>query len=102
VVTTLTQALEDARIREVRDTPVITVVEAPAVNALPEPRGRIKAVLLGFLGGGFLGVLFSFAAGLLSRTRVREDPTIQEFFATFDAFWRAMIPARFRRTARNA
>ena len=47
VVTGLAQQYEDARIREVRDTPVITLIERPELPALPEPRRRATIVVLG-------------------------------------------------------
>src|SRR4051812_43862786 len=46
VVTTLAQQYEDVRIREVRDTPVITVIEQASVAASPDPRMRGVIVLL--------------------------------------------------------
>lgn len=58
VVSNLAQQYEDARIREVRDTPVITVIDSPTLPVLPDPRGRIRTVaLLGFLGFA-LGIAF--------------------------------------------
>jgi uncharacterized protein involved in exopolysaccharide biosynthesis len=44
--TTLAQSYEQARIEEVRDTPVITIVEPPMLPARPDPRpfGRAIAV----------------------------------------------------------
>jgi uncharacterized protein involved in exopolysaccharide biosynthesis len=50
VYNSITQEYEQARIDEVRDTPVLTVIQTPEVPALPLPRGLIrKAVLLVFL-----------------------------------------------------
>lgn len=58
VVSNLAQQYEDARIREVRDTPVITVIDAPALPVLPDSRGRGRIVaLLAFLGFA-LGIAF--------------------------------------------
>ena len=54
VFTTLTQSYEEVRIREVRDTPVVTVIESPSAPATPEPRGRTKVLLLGIMVGGFI------------------------------------------------
>ena len=102
LLTTLTQAYEDARIREVRDTPVITIIEAPTVSMLPEPRGRLKAVLLGFVLGGFLGVVVAFLRAVIARARMANDPAVETFFATLEGVWRGLVPARFRRERRGA
>jgi uncharacterized protein involved in exopolysaccharide biosynthesis len=60
LVSGLTQSYEDVRIREVRDTPVITELEAPSVSPRPVPRGRTKAALIGFaVGGFFLSLAYS-------------------------------------------
>jgi len=59
VVTTLAQAFEQARIDEVRDTPVLTVVEDPVVPTRPNSRRIVaKAVLALVFGSGF-GVLLT-------------------------------------------
>lgn len=47
--TTLAQAYEQARIEEVRDTPVITVIEAPMLPARPDPRPFGRAIAAGLL-----------------------------------------------------
>ena len=60
VYTTLSQSYEQARIEAVRDTPVITVIEAPVVPAEPDSRGLARAVIFGLFGGLLLGVLFAY------------------------------------------
>ena len=40
----LAQQYEDARIREVRDTPVVTVIEQPTIAVRANPRGRLKTL----------------------------------------------------------
>ncbi len=62
IFTSLVQAYEQARIDEVRDTPVITVIEAPYLPARPDQRGLIRLALMGFVlglifGAGFAAVL---------------------------------------------
>ncbi|HVG45414.1 MAG TPA: Wzz/FepE/Etk N-terminal domain-containing protein, partial [Longimicrobium sp.] len=47
----LSQAYEQARIDEVRDTPVLTVIEGPVGSAQPEPRGTVTRGLLLLLLG---------------------------------------------------
>jgi uncharacterized protein involved in exopolysaccharide biosynthesis len=51
VYSTLLQAYEQARIDEVRDTPVITVVEQPYVPVRPDRRGLLRLAILGALVG---------------------------------------------------
>lgn len=60
VVTSLVQAFEQARIDQVRDTPVITVVEAPLVPATADPRGLVRNAILGLLFGGMLFIGLAF------------------------------------------
>jgi uncharacterized protein involved in exopolysaccharide biosynthesis len=84
VYTTLSQAYEDVRIREVRNTPVITVLEPPAVPTLPEPRGRIASVLFGFLMGSFLGVVLAFAREMLTRRRREGNVEANEFIGAVE------------------
>lgn len=85
VVVTLAQALEDARLREVRDTPVITVVEAPSALLRPDPRKRSMMMLLGVLGGAVLAVCLAMLSdGARLAEAQREDAV-----ATFRAEWRA-------------
>lgn len=61
VVSSLVQAFEQARIDEVRDTPVVTIVEAPVVPATPNPRGLVRNAALGLVLGAMLFVAVSFA-----------------------------------------
>jgi len=82
VFTSLTQAYEDVRIREVRDTPVITVFEPPAVPTQPAPRGRLKRVTLGAMLGAFVGILLTIASGLINRGRTQGDPNVKDFVGT--------------------
>ncbi len=79
VFTTLTQAYEDARIREVRDTPVITVFEPPFAPSQPQRRGLLIGVLLGSVLGGLIGVLLSFTSGLLTRRQENGNTEAEEF-----------------------
>ncbi len=79
VFTSLTQALEDVRIREVRDTPVITIVESPSVETLPEPRRRVVLVLFGVLLGGIVGSFLAFLREGMARRRKEGDAEAEEF-----------------------
>jgi len=54
--TTLEQAYEQARIDEVRDTPLLTVVDRPIVPYIPDGRGTIGKSLLGIILGALMGI----------------------------------------------
>lgn len=57
VYATLAQALEQAKLDEIRDTPLITVIEPPRTPALPDPRRLVLTTLIGFIVGAFLGLV---------------------------------------------
>lgn len=99
VVTTLANALEDVRLREVRDVPVIGVVEPPVAKVWPKGRGRILRVVLGLLLGGAIGILIAFAAAALSRGRGTSDPDAEEFWNLADEFRRDLNRFSIRRRA---
>jgi len=61
VYSSLAQNYERSRIDEVRDTPVITVVEAPARPVRPDSRGLVRLSLLSLVGGALFGSILAFA-----------------------------------------
>ncbi len=69
VYTSLAQAYEQAKIEEVRDTPVLTVVEAPEVPARPDRRGALRATIVALFSGGLLGALIAILLAALERER---------------------------------
>jgi len=74
--TTLAQAYEQAKIEEVRDTPVITVIERPAVPARPDSRKSILRAVIGIFLGLLAGVTIALARAAdrgLPRTEVAAD-----------------------------
>ena len=79
VFTSLKQADEDARIREIRDTPVISIFDPPNVRAEPEPRGRVQSVLGGMMLGAFFGVLAVLISTIMDRRRQSGDADAAEF-----------------------
>ena len=81
ILTALTTAFEDARVREVRDTPVITVIEAPELPARPDPRGRTQRGLLGMLFGGMAGGVLGFWKEALQRRDSEGDPELEALMA---------------------
>jgi tyrosine-protein kinase Etk/Wzc len=84
VFLTLTKAFEEARIAEVRDTPVLTVVD-PAVA--PARRTRPKRVLgttLAMLAGGMLGIIAVYVGAFRNRVRRDSAPDYVDFQAAWD------------------
>jgi uncharacterized protein involved in exopolysaccharide biosynthesis len=73
VSTTLQQSLERARLDEVRDTPVITVLDRPASPFRPDRRMLLLRGVLGLAAGLLLGMLAAFALEG-SRDLARQDP----------------------------
>jgi uncharacterized protein involved in exopolysaccharide biosynthesis len=64
VYQTLAQSYEQARIEQVRDTPVFTLVERPQLPTRPKSRG----VARGALGGLLLGMLLGIGGALFRRS----------------------------------
>jgi uncharacterized protein involved in exopolysaccharide biosynthesis len=79
VYTTLAQAYEQAKIEEVRDTPVITVVERPELAVRPDPRGLIKKGILALVLGAALGIMLAFLREAMSRTSRDAAAEVEEF-----------------------
>jgi putative tyrosine kinase-like protein/subunit length determinant Wzz-like protein len=80
IYTSLLQNREEARIREVRDTPVITILEEPRLPVVPEPRKTVLKVFLGALGGALLGMLVTFLGQGLAGARMAPNKEEREFF----------------------
>jgi uncharacterized protein involved in exopolysaccharide biosynthesis len=84
VFNSLVQSREEARIREVRDTPVITVLESGRLPTMQEPRKSVQKALVGGIMGGVLGVLFAFLAQRLAIARETASPDSREFFGLLE------------------
>jgi tyrosine-protein kinase Etk/Wzc len=92
VYRSLSQSYENARIEEVRDIPVITVVDNPEGSA--RRKGRIAlSLILALTPGMLLGI--SLALGLEYFTRARQDRP--DDFALLDAERRSMAAGLGRR-----
>lgn len=101
VATTLTQQHEETRIREVRDTPTIVVVESPSTSTIPEPRRRVTRVLLGVVIGGVVGIVLVLIGAVSASAWSLRDPHAVEFFAELDRPKQQLLEQvqRFRRGA---
>lgn len=78
--TTWMKAREEARIREVRNTPVITVLEDPGVAVTPQSRRVVVKAILGLLGGILLAVTIAFLMHFGTRGKVGGTEEAREFF----------------------
>lgn len=87
VVSVLAQRTEEARIREVRDTPVITIIEAPALPVLPDPRGRIGILFVGMLAAACIGVMLVL---LREGWRRRQAEVSDASYAELAGEWRRL------------
>jgi hypothetical protein len=80
IYTALVQNREEAKIREVRDTPVITVLEAPRLPVIGVPRGTLVKFVLGGVVGCVLGILVAFAKEWLRAAQKSPSDEAREFF----------------------
>jgi tyrosine-protein kinase Etk/Wzc len=94
--TTLLLSANEARLREVRDTPLITVLEEPRLPLAPESRNVAVRTLLGGLGGAAIAVLVAFLLNALASAREKDAPRSREFFRLLHE----MTPRPLRRRAR--
>jgi uncharacterized protein involved in exopolysaccharide biosynthesis len=93
VYSSLLQNRDEARIREVRDTPVITMLETPRLPVKAESRGTFSKGFFGGLAGVALGVLIAFVTQAFIAMRVSHSEDAREFF-------RALSEAKFKRRMR--
>jgi len=63
VYTSLSQAYADASMEQLRNTPVITVIDQPEGTAVPASRGLVRNILAALFVGGALGVVMALYRG---------------------------------------
>jgi uncharacterized protein involved in exopolysaccharide biosynthesis len=96
VYTTLVQSFEQARIEEVRDTPVITVLQDPFFPP-PDDHRLLLVVALGVVLGGLAGIVLAFIVEAMKRP-APGDPAREDFQKTWEGLVRS-LPFLGRRTA---
>jgi uncharacterized protein involved in exopolysaccharide biosynthesis len=79
VYTALSQNYEQARIDEVRDTPAITIIEAPNLPVYPAPRGLLTTLLLTLILTLGLSLLPPVVGVLMSSKRRSVEEEAAEF-----------------------
>jgi uncharacterized protein involved in exopolysaccharide biosynthesis len=83
VYTSLMQQYEQARVDEVRNTPVVTVIDEANLPAMPEPRRVPFALIAGFLVGAVGATLAAFMSEQARRKRDAQAADYQRF----DTVW---------------
>ena len=83
VYTTLVQSFEQARIAEVRDTPVLTVLQPPFMPPGPDERQLTLFLALGLALGGMGGIVLAFVVEAFTRP-AGNDPAREDFRRTLD------------------
>jgi uncharacterized protein involved in exopolysaccharide biosynthesis len=73
VYTTVSQSNEQARMDEVKDTPVITVVERPNLPPKDDGRGRLTFGALALILGSVVGTGIGVGRDAIARRRASED-----------------------------
>ena len=94
----LLQSQEDAAIRRARDTPVLTVLEAPMLPAKREGRGTVLKFIAGGLGGALIATIIGWIAETLQRTGRAQSEEARELL---DLFGR-VVPGLERRRRLHA
>jgi uncharacterized protein involved in exopolysaccharide biosynthesis len=79
MVTSLAQNFEQARIEEVRDTPVITVIDKPERPVQRDSRGLLKKAIIALMLGGALGLGIAFLREGAARDRRAGSEELEEF-----------------------
>lgn len=82
VFSSLMQSYQDARIRELREMPVATIIDSPMVPTRPAPRGRASRLAIGTLLGAFVGIVLVLITEAVRRGRRAGDPEIEDFLGT--------------------
>jgi uncharacterized protein involved in exopolysaccharide biosynthesis len=97
VLSTLRRQYEEARIQEVNDTPVITVIDRALPPEEKSSPKRRSSVLLAFFLGAVLAVSGAFGREYLDRARVEDEEEFEEFSARWTGIKRE-IRGMFRRS----
>ena len=100
--TSLQESLESARIAEVRDTPVITVIQTPEVPVYPDSRRLLQRGTLGLIVGLMLGVLLALLREYMGHPLTREDEELVKLKAEWARVWKRWSPRAERAESPSA
>lgn len=79
IYTSLLQGYEAARIEEVKDLPVINIIEPPELPLDPDMRGGARKTLIGLIIGLVLGIVLAFLSDRLRVNRESQSDDFLEF-----------------------
>jgi len=80
VFTSLASSLEQSRIAEVRQTPLINIIESPIEAVQPNGRGTVRRAAMATALGWLLAFAFSVVRDRLRVARASGDRDLEEFF----------------------
>lgn len=86
---------EEARIREVRNTPVITILEEARLPTVPQPRGLLLKALFGAIAGGAIAVVVALLVRWAAAARATPASEERELLDLVEE----LIPRFLRRNA---
>ena len=75
------EAYENARIEDVRNLPVINIIEAPQLPIGPDARGGVRKTGIGMIIGFALALILAFILNLFAKTRASNSDEVLEFAA---------------------
>jgi uncharacterized protein involved in exopolysaccharide biosynthesis len=101
VFLTVTTAYEQARIDEVRDTPVFSTIANPEGSAVPSIRLSVVGVL-GLLLGVILGVGVVTFQAYLDRRRSEDPHDVRVFMSALRSAGASYVPGFWRRRSRHS
>ena len=79
IYSSLLSAYETARIEEVKDLPVINIIEPPEIPIGPNRRGGVRKTAIGMIVGLFLACLIAFARDRMARNREAQTDDFLEY-----------------------
>ncbi len=90
----LSQNFEQARIDEVRDTPVITIIDSPESVIRPKSRGTVKIAFAALTAGLLIGVVLAFVREYLASMRARNSEDYRALRDEFRGLARGIVGRR--------